>query len=171
MPANGAGHEVSALMAERDRLINALQELDFDYALGKIPEEDYPAQRAVLLQQGAEVLRELDRLTGEIVTGAPGQAAGSAQTGDDAEDRLEAVVAARRADARKAARPVPAAAAAGGDSFASRPLRAAGDDNIEQILAARRRERQERSGGFCSQCGGAVQKSDRFCPKCGSTLD
>ena len=38
-------HERSSLLAERDRLLNALQELDFDATLGKIPEEDYPAQR------------------------------------------------------------------------------------------------------------------------------
>ena len=30
-------HEVSALKAERDRVINSLQELDFDFNLGKIP--------------------------------------------------------------------------------------------------------------------------------------
>ena len=29
--------EVSSLMAERDRVINSLQELDFDFNLGKIP--------------------------------------------------------------------------------------------------------------------------------------
>src|SRR3990172_12448663 len=52
--------EVSALKAERDRIINALQELDFDHNLGKIPDEDYPVQRAQLLQKGADVLRRLD---------------------------------------------------------------------------------------------------------------
>ena len=30
-------HELSALMAERDRVINSLQELDFDFKLGKFP--------------------------------------------------------------------------------------------------------------------------------------
>ena len=53
-------HEVSALKAERDRVINSLQELDFDFKLGKIPTEDYPEQRASLLQKGAEILRQLD---------------------------------------------------------------------------------------------------------------
>ncbi|HEY9153269.1 MAG TPA: hypothetical protein VIN60_10320 [Anaerolineales bacterium] len=48
--------EISSLMAERDRVINSLQELDFDFKLGKIPEDDYPAQRAELLQKGADVL-------------------------------------------------------------------------------------------------------------------
>ena len=53
-------HELSALMAERDRVINSLQELDFDFKLGKVPEEDYPAQRASLLQKGADILRKID---------------------------------------------------------------------------------------------------------------
>lgn len=55
-------HELSALLAERERALTALQELDFDYKLGKVPEEDYPAQRASLLQKGAEVLKRLDEL-------------------------------------------------------------------------------------------------------------
>jgi hypothetical protein len=55
-------HELSALLAERERAVNALQELDFDYKLGKVPEEDYPTQRLNLLQKGAEILKRLDEL-------------------------------------------------------------------------------------------------------------
>jgi rubrerythrin len=58
-----SSHELSSLLAERERLLTALQELDFDQTLGKIPVEEYPAQRAELLQKGAEVLRQLDALT------------------------------------------------------------------------------------------------------------
>ncbi len=79
-------HELSALMAERDRVINSLQELDFDFKLGKVPEEDYPSQRASLLQKGAEILRKIDAL----VPSGP-QA--------DTEARIEQAIAARRADA------------------------------------------------------------------------
>ncbi len=80
-------HELSALMAERDRVINSLQELDFDFKLGKIPEDDYPPQRASLLQKGADILRKIDSLAPQ---------AASAQ---DTEARLERAIAARRADA------------------------------------------------------------------------
>jgi len=80
-------HELSALMAERDRVINSLQELDFDFRLGKIPEEDYPVQRSTLLQKGADILRKIDSL-------AP-----QATSGQDTEARLERAIAARRADA------------------------------------------------------------------------
>jgi len=53
-------HERSALLAERDRLLASLSELDFDQALGKIPAKDYLPQRAELLRAGAEILRKLD---------------------------------------------------------------------------------------------------------------
>ena len=50
----------STLLAERDRVLTALQDLEFDFTLGKIPAEDYPIQRAELFKAGAEALRELD---------------------------------------------------------------------------------------------------------------
>jgi hypothetical protein len=80
-------HELSALLAERDRVINSLQELDFDYKLGKIPEEDYPVQRATLLQSGADILRKIDTIAPEPAS-AP-----------DVDARIEKAIAARRADA------------------------------------------------------------------------
>ena len=83
-------HELSALMAERDRIINALQELDFDFNLGKIPEEDYPAQRASLLQKGADILRSIDSFAPQVAST------------QDTESRLEKAIAARRADASTA---------------------------------------------------------------------
>ncbi len=55
--------ELSTLLAERERTLSALQELEFDYDLGKVPEEDYPVQRASLLQRGAEILRRLDAIS------------------------------------------------------------------------------------------------------------
>ena len=55
---------ISALLAERDRVLRALQELEFDYHLGKIPEEDYPTQRQFLLLKGAEVIKTLDQIEG-----------------------------------------------------------------------------------------------------------
>ena len=55
-------HLSSSLMAEYERLLEALQELEFDFNLGKIPAEDYPEQRGQLLKSGAAVLKQLDEL-------------------------------------------------------------------------------------------------------------
>jgi hypothetical protein len=155
----GAEIRRSSLLAERDRILTSLQDLEFDYTLGKIPAEDYPPQRAELLKAGADVLRELDEMSGVAAAAS-------------AEARLEAVVAARRADAavegsRAARRAEPAVA--GAPAGARRPP-AAGEDDIEALVAARRQSRQEKSGGFCPKCGRTVAKSDVFCSRCGAHL-
>jgi hypothetical protein len=142
-------HEISTLLAERDRVLTALHELDFDHSLGKIPEQDYPAQRALFLQQGADVLRKLDEYD-QVVPA------------DDIEARIEEAIAERRAISVGQAEVVPEGAAP--------MLVRDADDEVEVQLANRRRTRQDKSAGFCPQCGRPVQKSDRFCPKCGYAL-
>jgi hypothetical protein len=147
-------HRLSELMAERDRILNAIQELDFDAALGKIPTEDYPVQRSALIAQGAGVLRSLDQL----------QSSGPREGEVATEERLEAVIAARKIDAAPSSVPQPV-----GNGNNSHP-EPSYDDELENILANRRRERQGKSAGFCPQCGRSIQKIDRFCPKCGAKL-
>jgi len=135
--------ETSALMAERDRVINALQELDFDFNLKKIPAEDYPVQRAELLQKGADILKQLDALT---------PISHPASSSKATTDRIESAVAARRADT----------------STAQAGVR--DDDDVEALISSRRKARKEKSGGFCPRCGKPVLVSDRFCPHCGKAI-
>lgn len=153
-------HLRSSLLAERDRILNALQELDFDFSLGKVPEEDYPFQRSALLKSGSDVLRRLDQLQTDAERIQPLDLPGSA------EERIEAAVASRRADASSdaaaAQRPASAAvvmAAPNGEK-----------DALEDLIASRKRQRQEKAAGFCPKCGRPVQKSDKFCSRCGTTL-
>lgn len=138
-------HEFSSLLAERDRVVNSLQELDFDFKLGKIPEGDYPVQRAALLQKGADILRSIDSYS-------PSRAErGDEASAHDTESRLEKAVAARRADA--SARQAPPT-----------------DDDLESLIVARRKARKSKSAGFCPKCGKPVLASDKFCPSCGKSL-
>lgn len=129
--------EHSHLLAQRDRYINALKELDFDHEMGKIPEEDYSPQRADLLKKGSEALRQLDEYEGA--------------KGSSAEDRLEAVIAARRADSTS----TPAASIS------------TDDDDLESLIASRRSQRKAKSGGFCPNCGHPILANDKFCTNCG----
>jgi hypothetical protein len=103
--------EVSALLAERDRVINALQELDFDFKLGKVPEDGYPAQRAELLRRGASILKDLDQLTPQPATGknaserieqavVGGPGAAEPPGGELGDERIESLLAGRRAARR-----------------------------------------------------------------------
>ncbi len=132
-------HEVSSLKAERDRVINSLQELDFDFKLGKIPAEDYPEQRTALLQKGSDILRKLDEL-------APVSASAS-----DVEARIEKAAAAKRADSSALESQV-------------------SDDDLESMIAARRKEHKSKSAGFCPKCGKPVLVTDKFCPSCGKAV-
>ena len=135
-------NEVSALKAERDRVINSLQELDFDFNLGKIPEGEYPDQRAALLQKGADILRKLDEL-------AP-----VSSSSINAEARIEKATAAGRAD------------------FGSKVSAITdGDDDIESMISARRKQHTSKSAGFCPKCGKSVLVSDKFCPACGKSVN
>lgn len=134
-------HEVSGLLAENERVLNALQELDFDNALGKIPAEDYPGMRSALMQKGVAILHQLDDVQ-------------QTNTHSDAERVLEEAIAARRVDS---------------EAIARRDA-ADNDEDLEALIARRRAERKSKSAGFCSKCGNPILLSDTFCPKCGNPL-
>jgi len=85
----GVDQALSALLTERDRVLTALQELDFDNSLGKIPAEEYPSQRAVLVQRGAEILRQLDeRPATAMKPAATSNILAPAASDDDFEDLI-----------------------------------------------------------------------------------
>jgi len=90
-----------------------------------------------LLERGVEGLRQIDTYNGS-------------SEARSAEDRVEAAIAARRADAAV-------------DNAIS-------DDDLESLISARRTNRNEKSGGFCPHCGKPVLRTDRFCPKCGKSI-
>jgi hypothetical protein len=140
--------DISTLLAERDQVVATLKELDDDYNLGKIPTEIYPTQRHALLQNGADILRQIDSYQMTSATGT-------------AEDRLEAAIVARRLTSDGAQNSIKK----NGNAVPPVP-----DDDLEQKIASHRRLRQGKAGGFCPKCGKPVQEVDRFCPKCGATL-
>ncbi len=47
-------------LAHKEALLDAIRILDFDHDTGKLPDEEYEQQRAVLINQAAAVLKELD---------------------------------------------------------------------------------------------------------------
>ncbi len=81
--------EPSALLAERERILEALLELDFDHQLGKVPEEIFASQRAYLVNKGAQVVKQLDA-----------QVAEAGRLPLDPNDDLERLIAARKAENR-----------------------------------------------------------------------
>lgn len=81
--------QAETLTAERETVVTALRELDFDHTTGKIAEEDYTVQRAALVAQGVTLLKQLD----EISHQSPAQLL---------DDELEAAIRAAREKIAKA---------------------------------------------------------------------
>jgi hypothetical protein len=133
------------LRSEHERVLTQLRDLDFDHATGKILDEDYAAQRALLVAQGVAVLKQLDQLSAATFAPAArsGVAAQSAAPGRarSVEAEIEAAVAQRRAGA-------------------------GADADIEAAIAQRQPGTHP-----CGQCGAAVSALDRFCPSCGAAQD
>lgn len=50
------------LLERKDQLYENLRDLSFEYRAGKYPEEDFQAQRALLENETAELLAEIERL-------------------------------------------------------------------------------------------------------------
>ena len=51
----------SSLLAERERILAAILELEADNQLGKVPETIFHQQRQSLLEKGAKVLAQLEK--------------------------------------------------------------------------------------------------------------
>lgn len=147
-PAIHSGQVLSYLLAERDHIVATIQELDDDFKLGKIPAEDYPPQRQMLLQNGADILKQIDDL----------QASAGKRAVDD---RLEAAILAHRQSLVANQSPT----LRNGNAVPPVP-----DDEIEQKIASRRRSMQGKAGSFCPKCGRPVHGADQFCPRCGAAL-
>ncbi|MDO9301547.1 MAG: zinc ribbon domain-containing protein, partial [Anaerolineales bacterium] len=64
-----------------------------------------------------------------------------------------------------------ATAAGRADSGAKTLIPADSDDDLESMIAARRKEHKSKSAGFCPKCGKPVLVTDKFCPSCGKALN
>jgi hypothetical protein len=140
-PISRRGAETSSLEADLDRTIDTLRELEFDRALGKIPDDEFPARRQELVARGADELRHLDDVRGALGNAAADRAQAFER---EVASRRHAPASAREAalEAEIAARRAPAGATNGSG----------------------------RKAGFCPACGSPVQVGDKFCPRCGNTL-
>lgn len=88
--------KLSTLEAERDKTLAIIQELDMDQAMGKLEQDDYESQRALMVARGAEVFKEIDSL---LLPKAKRPTPPAEKTPPDADAALEAAVARLRRSA------------------------------------------------------------------------
>ncbi|GAB4568912.1 MAG: hypothetical protein Kow0077_00540 [Anaerolineae bacterium] len=91
--------ELEQLLFEREAILDAIRNLDFDYETGKLTEEDYQLERESWVQRGVEVLKAIDVLQQESAENGAGTSTGTAGAvvpDEDLDAQIEAAVAARR---------------------------------------------------------------------------
>jgi NADH pyrophosphatase NudC (nudix superfamily) len=54
--------------------------------------------------------------------------------------------------------------------IAETPINAPSDEDLEDLISRRRTIRQQKTAGFCPNCGKPIFQSDQFCPSCGQIL-
>lgn len=79
-------YQRSTLLADRDRLLSSLLELDADYELKKIPVGEYAPLRERLVREAAHTLRQLDEIN----------LSGKHAPSPDKQDDLEELIALRK---------------------------------------------------------------------------
>jgi hypothetical protein len=87
---------LSLLQEEKEQALSMLQELEMDFAMGKVKAEDYQAERSELIRRGASILRQVDQLSGSDVAGLHGLS-GHEEGGPEAlEAEIERAISRRR---------------------------------------------------------------------------
>lgn len=129
--------DLDELYAKRDAIYEAIKELELDYQVGKLSEEDYKRFSARLKREAAEILRRIDEY--------PKRQA-------HIRERLEARVQELKAALGGAspARPAPA--------FATEPAVAATAETAGPKFCTQCGAPLRPTDRFCSQCGAPVQR-------------
>ena len=73
--------DLEKIETQYQQLLNSIQDVDFDYDTGKVPDEVYAEQRKFLIGRSVSILRQLDDARSEV---------------SDIDDDIEAAVAALR---------------------------------------------------------------------------
>lgn len=147
--------QFSRLQARRERLLDAIRELDSDHAMGKVLTAEYQQHRRQLALQGAAVLRQIDELTG-------------ASPANPLEAELEARVAELKQQL-SGRQPV------GGEPRERRARWEGQEQPAGREPPASRghpgdRGQQERAAAYCPACSTPAVAGDRFCSNCGTAL-
>jgi hypothetical protein len=61
---------LALLRAERESILLALRDMDFDHQMGKYTLEDYQSQRESLMQRGVDILKQIDAYESDAIEAA-----------------------------------------------------------------------------------------------------
>jgi hypothetical protein len=142
---------LTELLGRKDAVMVAIKDLEFDYRVGKLSEEDYQLYDQRLRRQAVGLLQQIEQL-------APESARFDAT--------LEAEIAQRR-KVRDPAAAVPVAVAAAAPASAPAIAVTAAAPAMAPAAAANGDPIRPR---FCTTCGNRLEEHHKFCANCGAPV-
>lgn len=140
--------ERKSLSEKKDRLYEAIKDIDFEYQAGKLSDTDYKSVRTGFLAQAAEVIARLEEINESDVGGAP------------ATEEKDSVAVERSEE------PAPESTeVASGPSCPS-----CEQPNPAGAQFCMRCGSKMTTPANCPQCGIELQEEARFCTACGVTI-
>jgi hypothetical protein len=136
-------HGTEDLLAQRDAAYAAIKELEFEYHLGNLSQQDYDDLRARYRQRAADILRRLDAAEREAAAARKKARVTEPSRNGGAADEIERAVAL---------------------------LRQQREDKAPRSAASGVTRRRRAGGATCPSCHSRVQAADRFCGRCGARL-
>jgi len=144
---------VTELMAQKDTVLKSIKDLEFDYQVGKITDEDFERFNLRLRRQAVGLIQQIEQVS--PVTAS-------------LDDQVEMLISRKHKVQREAATNGHASAAANAD------------DPLEMLINRKRKVESKQAGaapateaggevvGFCTECGAALAPQHRFCANCGT---
>ena len=148
-------NRLAEMMARKDAVLASIKDLEFDYRVGKMSEEDFQRFDQRLRRQAIGLIQQIEKLAPESAS---------------AEDRIEAEIARLRKTRDRTpvavAEPAPAGVPAAGvtKQVAATPAVS------QRTVAAPVTHSEEPPQRFCTNCGKPVEPGHKFCAHCGTPL-
>lgn len=137
-------HDEQTLQEKKEDVYAAMKEMEFDFEMGKISEEDYQELRSQYKVKALEILKELDHIEkDDDLDAAIEREIQQFRTKSAPEEDIEAAIEREVQQLRKDKKPP-------GDT--------------------EREEKSVQSINFCPQCGEKVIPNSNFCQNCGMKL-
>ncbi len=141
---------LAELMGQKDTVLKSIKDLEFDYQVGKITDEDFERFNLRLRRQAVGLLQQIEQVS--PVTAS-------------LDDQVEMLIARKHKVQR--------APAANGHTPAS------AEDPLEMLISRKRKvtpktgavpatETDTKAVGFCVECGTALAPQHKFCANCGT---
>ncbi len=146
---------LTELLAQKDTVLKSIKDLEFDYQVGKIIDEDFDRFNQRLRRQAMGLIQQIEQV---------------APATSSLDEQVEMLINRKHKVQRETV------------TNGHAPVAAAGDDQLEMLINRKRKVTQKSESiapapvtqtetvVFCTECGNALAPQHKFCANCGAPV-